>query len=99
MVLHQIIDVIPLEDFRLEITFDDGEVRVFDLKPYLSGSLFTPLQNIELFKKVKIGEEIRGLTWPNGADLCADMLYMNSQPYDRSREKATTSSSQSAHVI
>ena len=27
--------VIPLEDFRLELIFSTGETRFFDVKPYL----------------------------------------------------------------
>ena len=64
----------PQEDFLLRLTFDDGEERLFDMKPYLKGSLFAPLNNKELFGKVRVSSRPRGLKWPNGADLCADML-------------------------
>jgi len=96
--LHQIVDVTPLEDFLLEITFDQGEIRLFDLKPYLKGSLFAPLRDKKLFQKVSASEEIRGLTWPNGADLCADMLYLNSQPHELVRDKASRESA-STHAL
>jgi len=80
--MHHITEVIPREEFLLLIRFDDGELRIFDLKPYLMGSLFTPLKDEPMFRQVRVSPEIRGLAWPNGADLCADMLYMNSQPFE-----------------
>ncbi len=78
--MHHIVSVVPTDDYMLELTFDGNEERLFDLKPYLRGSLFRPLTNEQLFKKVEVSEQPRGLIWPNGADLCADMLYMNSRP-------------------
>ncbi len=79
--MHHILSVMPKDNFTLELTFDGNEQRLFDLKPYLRGSLFVPLKNEELFKQVEISTRPRGLIWPNGADLCADMLYMNSRPH------------------
>lgn len=79
--MHHIIAVEPKADFLLQLTFEDGEERVLDLKPYLRGSLFTPLRDESLFRKVEVSKEPRGLKWPNGADLCADMLYLESRPY------------------
>lgn len=78
--MHRIIAVVPQGDFLLHLTFDEGEERLFDMKPYLKGSLFAPLNNEDLFRKVRVSSRPRGLKWPNGADLCADMLYLNSLP-------------------
>lgn len=72
------IDVKPLEDYMLLITFDNGEIKTFDVKPYLSHRAFEELKKVSLFNTVKIG----GLSveWPNGADICPDELYNNSKP-------------------
>jgi hypothetical protein len=80
--MRHILSVKPKEDYILHLTFDGNEERLFDLKPYFKGSLFVPLKNEELFKKVRVSQKPRGLIWPNGADLCADMLYMNSRPHE-----------------
>lgn len=85
--MRSITDVTAREDFLLQITFDDGEVRIFDLKQYLKGSLF-----------LNFSKEIRGISWPNGADLCADTLYLNSQPYRPALEKASDVSA-SSHAV
>ncbi len=72
------IDVKPLEDYILLVTFDNGETKTFDVKPYLSHKAFEDLKNTSIFKTVKIG----GLSveWCNGADICPDELYNNSKP-------------------
>lgn len=78
MKLHEIIRVIPKQDLILRITFGCGEERLFDAKPYLRGDLFSPLRDEHLFRQAGVSREPRGVAWPNGATLCADMLYMNS---------------------
>ena len=71
------IDVKPTQNYTLEITFDNGEIRVFDVKPYLQFIQFEALKDEKVFNSVKIS----GLSvqWSNGADICPDELYNNSK--------------------
>lgn len=71
------IDVKPIENYQLIIKFENGEEKIFDVKPYLEHKVFIELKNKELFKKVKIGG--LSIEWPNGADICPDELYNNSK--------------------
>lgn len=48
------IAVKPLEDYRLLITFDNGEVRIFDVAPLIKGDWFGQLKDKELFRTVHI---------------------------------------------
>ncbi|MFH1115508.1 MAG: DUF2442 domain-containing protein [Pseudomonadota bacterium] len=75
--MREIVRVLPRHNFLLEVDFDNGERMVFDLKPYLRGSLFEPLADESLFRQVEIEKDFGGLVWPTGADLCPDMVYMN----------------------
>jgi len=77
------IDVKPLEQYRLLITFDNNEQRVFDVTPYLSDSFFAPLQNTAIFKSVKINPLT--VEWPGGIDMCPDELYYNSVMLNNTR--------------
>lgn len=72
------ISVTPLENYRLLLTFDNHERRIFDVTPYIRGNWFGELQNPEVFKSVRIA----GLSveWPNGQDICPDCLYDDSRP-------------------
>jgi hypothetical protein len=53
---------------RLRIRFDDGRVTEIDFRPVLAGELYGPLQDLELFERVRIDPEVHTLVWPNGAD-------------------------------
>ncbi len=74
------IDIKILEDYQLEILFNNGERRIFDVNPYFKFKLFRDLTNKKEFAKVKAsGLSIR---WDNGADICPEELYKNSKPID-----------------
>lgn len=70
------IDVKPLNDYILEITFDNGEKKQFDVKPYMEFKLFKELKDIKKFQSVKVAG--LSIEWENGADICPDELYNNS---------------------
>ena len=69
-------EVKTLENYILEIKFDNGEIRKFDVKPYLNHKAFEELKKIEVFNSVKIAG--LSIQWENGADICPDELYNNS---------------------
>lgn len=74
------IEVKPLQDYRLLITFDNKEQRIFDVTPYLSDSFFAPLRNLAIFQTAKINPLT--VEWAGGIDICPDELYYNSKPVD-----------------
>jgi hypothetical protein len=70
--------VVPLEDYRVLLTFAGGERRVFDMSPYLGKGVFTALRERAVFDAVRISFDT--IAWPNGADLCPELLYAESKP-------------------
>jgi hypothetical protein len=65
-------DIRPLEDYRLELLFDNGERRLFDVKPYLQRGVFVRLQNVTIFQAARV---VAGsVEWPGGLDLSYDTL-------------------------
>ena len=70
------IDVNILKDYNLEITFDNNEKRIFDVKPYFKFKIFQELKDEEKFSTVKVAG--LSIEWENGADICPDELYNNS---------------------
>ena len=66
----------PTSDFKLMCTFDNGEVKAFDVMPYLKkrGPVIAPVRKLSFFKKVFL--EAGAPTWPNGYDICPDLIYM-----------------------
>jgi len=66
--------VIPKQNFTLLITFNNGEQKSFDVKPYLGIGIFKELQDVSLFNSVK--PFLGSIQWANGVDLCPDTLYL-----------------------
>ena len=65
----------PVDDFKLALTFSNGESGVFDAAIYLSekqGSLLEPLRSISYFQSCFI--DAGALCWPNGLELSAQRV-------------------------
>ena len=73
----RITDVRHVHDYVLEMTFTDGRVARLDFERRIvgRGGVFTPLEDVDLFRQVKVDEEAGTLVWPNGVDFCPDLLY------------------------
>ena len=79
MVLVRIRQVRPLDGFRVELTLTDGSVVERDLTVWLQGPVFAPLRaDPDLFRRVRV--EGGTIAWPNGADLCPDVLIWGGAP-------------------
>ncbi len=63
----------PLDDYRLRLTFIDGAVKIFDVKPFLDRGLFAQLRDESLFRSVHVN--LGAVEWANGADICPEMMY------------------------
>ena len=72
------ISVKPLAHYMLQLEFSNGEVRCFDVKPYLEMPFFAPLKDEEAFRQVSVN----GITveWRNGRDIAPHELYDDSLP-------------------
>jgi len=72
----RILTVKPGKDYTLELSFTNGEIRVFDVKPLLNTGLFKELTNLAVFNSVR--PVLGSIEWENGLDLCPDTLYLDS---------------------
>jgi len=70
-------DVKPTPDYLLHLKFENGEVRQFDMKPYLNFGIFQELKDISLFNTVHISFDT--IEWNNEADLDPEFLYRESR--------------------
>jgi hypothetical protein len=76
----RVIDVKPESNYTLRLYFTSGEVRRFDMKPYLHVGVFRALQDVEMFRTVR--PFLDSVQWANEADLCPDTLYLDSLPVE-----------------
>ena len=74
------------DNYCLLLTFENGEKRIFDLKPYLNKGVFARLKNVALFKTARV---VSGsVEWHGQIDLSYDTLYLESTPV-RAKSKRT----------
>jgi hypothetical protein len=70
-------NVKPIENYCLILWFENGEQKLFDLKPYLNKGIFHQLQNLALFASARV---VAGsIEWSNGLDLSYDTLYLEAK--------------------
>ena len=67
----------PLNDYNLELTFENNEIKIFDVKPYLDTGLFKTLKDKNFFRMVKVSYDT--IEWPNKVDLDPEVLYEKSK--------------------
>ena len=72
------VEVKAEENYFLKVVFDNGETKLFDVKPYICGEWYGKLADKAYFQSVNTD----GFTvvWPEGQDLCPDELYSLSIP-------------------
>ena len=63
-----------LPNYRLLLTFDNGERKCFDMSPYLHYPVFQRLQNPGFFKLARTDYGI--FTWPGDIDIAPETLYI-----------------------
>lgn len=85
-----ILTVEPNEDFTLTLSFDNGEKRIYDVKPLLeSGTVFEPFADYDNFKRVYLDDSHcvswdidpdvdSNVVWNNKVDICPDSCYIDS---------------------
>ena len=77
----RVLEATPLDGFALRLELTDGSGRRLDMEPYLRGPIFEPLKrDLALFRSVRVDEELGTVVWPNGADICPDVLVHGRTP-------------------
>jgi hypothetical protein len=71
----KILKVNPLNDYKLKLLYETGEIRIFDVSPYIHGSWYSQLKDKDYFKKVRIIDNGAGIEWENGQDIAPHELY------------------------
>jgi len=66
-----------LHDYVIWIKFNDGIEGEVDLEQELTGEIFGPLQDKELFKSFRVDPLLETIVWENGADLAPEFLRDN----------------------
>lgn len=72
-----VVSVRPMPGRRIDLTFADGLNAVVDMNNILKTyrGVFLPLLDDHFFQQVRVDPELGAIVWPNGADVCPDVLY------------------------
>jgi hypothetical protein len=69
----KVIDVKPLENYNICVTYETGEVKIFDVNPYIKGDWFGKLKDKAVFNTVRpCGNTVE---WVDGQDIAPHELY------------------------
>jgi len=74
--MRKVVAVRANDDFSLDLKFDDGSVRRFDVTPYLEYGIFKELKDKNYFERVKVA--FGTVQWPNEQDISPETLYLES---------------------
>ncbi len=74
-----VVEVKPMSDYQLLLKFENGEKRVFDVKPYLDKGIFKELRDEKVFRSVRVSFD--SIEWSNQADIDPEDLYEYSVSY------------------
>ena len=76
---HTVKSVDPLPDFHLHITFNNGENRIYDVKPMIERHEVFKAFNLtyKLFEQVKVDGGGYGIYWNEDIDLSCNELLLN----------------------
>jgi hypothetical protein len=78
---RDVVQVEHLERCRLRLTFEGNEQREVDIAAIVPfDGVFEPLKDEDYFRQVRVEPDVGTIVWPNGADICPDVLYERSTP-------------------
>jgi hypothetical protein len=77
-ILLDVISVKTRDDYTLELVFENGEKRIFDMKPFLDRKPFVKLLNSPLFFKASV--QYGTVIWPGDIDIAPETLWARSVP-------------------
>ena len=73
-------NVTPMEQYWLRLEYETGEVKLFDVAPYISGAWYEELKDAVYFRTVHLLPDGVGIEWSNGQDIAPHELYEYSIP-------------------
>lgn len=80
MLQPRLTEVKPLADMRLQLSYETGETKIFDVSSYAEGSWFGKLKDNAYFQTVRLLPDGKGIAWEDGQDIAPHELYELGRP-------------------
>ena len=71
----KIVTAKSLPDYRVEVSFDNGECGVVDLSSFAGRGVFAAWDQSGMFERVSVTAD-GALEWPGEIDVCPDAIYL-----------------------
>jgi hypothetical protein len=68
-----------MDDYRLEIVFDNARKKRYDVTPLLEKEMFGPLKNPALFKAVRVEPGGYAVAWDGHMDISEHELWIHGE--------------------
>jgi hypothetical protein len=75
MLTPKITDIEAIDGYKIKLKYETGEIKLFDVSPYISGAWYNELNNYSYFKTVHIISNGNGIEWEHGQDIAPHELY------------------------
>ena len=79
--MNDLLDVVSVKatkDYKLYLEFENGEMRLFDMAPYMDRKPYVRLKGSPFFSVAYI--DYGTVCWPGNIDIAPETLYDLSQP-------------------
>ena len=80
MLQPRLVKAEPVAHLKLRLTYETGEVKLFDVSPYANGPWYGELRDESYFRTVRMLPGGPGVEWSNGQDIAPHELYECSAP-------------------
>lgn len=78
----KVVDVKPLPDYKLALSFSNGVSKLYDVTPLLELPVFQALKDVKVFNQVDI--DFDTVTWCNGdIDIAPETLFKDGTEYEQ----------------
>jgi len=64
-----------MPDHKLEVCYETGERKIYDVTPHIWGSWFGLLADEKYFRSVRLLPDGYHIEWPDGQDLDPQVIY------------------------
>jgi len=85
--MHYVIDATYVADHKINVRFENEEIKLVDLSSHLNGPIFQPLKDPSYFRLFTVNRDIDTVAWPNDADFSPDFLYEVGQIVSQQRDQ------------
>ena len=75
MLQPRLVNVEPVGHLKLRLTYETGEVKLFEVSPYANGSWFGELKEDAYFRTVRMLPGGTGIEWSSVQDIAPRELY------------------------